>query len=418
MKISYRQIILVLFLVFIPTVPPAIASSLLVVAFLILFSPVREEKLKVFLDTWPLIALTVIGLIVGPFLFFENGSIYFYLRDVFYFLMPVLGICFGYLWALRVGDSIEVLKAAVLSALIASIFNYGEFIFGLRFLSGDLLGTRYEYQLNSGMALIGFAIMHFCSASGLHLFERMTSSFFRWSFFVLVILSLSRTNIGAMLIIFLLPTLSKIFSARIQLLALVPTILLVIFAGSLLAVAVPENVSTNFFEKVLNSGSEVVVQEYEGAVNINQYWRSYEAFLGLEKYFDAGLAGLMFGQGFGSYASASHVFETKFQYIPIFHIGFITILLKAGIVGIFLFFAFLGRIIRPGFPSGSSPEDRFHALLSIGLVWVIVIHTYAVHGLYTPKINVLLLFLVGCIFSFKRKANTTEQDQVGALRGR
>ena len=409
LTISHRSLFIVFLLVAIPIIPPAIASSIIFITFMILAFPLKNEKMRIYFEIWPLIALVFIGAIAGLFLFFESGSIYFYFRDIFYFLMPVLSISVGYYFAKSSTKKNEVIRIIVLGAFISSILNYAELLFGFNFFTNDFMEVRYKYQLNSGMALIGFSILYFSGASKFFLFGKKTRLALLIFFLVLIIVSVSRTNLGALFIIIMLPIVLPRISAKSQLFVLAPIILVVIFAGTLLSVAIPESTATNFTEKVLNSGNEVVVQEYEGAVNINQYWRSFEAFLGLQEYLDAGYFGLLFGQGFGSYASASHIFEGKFQYIPIFHNGFITILLKTGIVGILLFFMFLKRVVgKPLDPIGM-PEVRFHSLLSIGMMWVLAINTYAIHGLYTPKINILFLFVVG--FIFQKKQATRDNPQ-------
>ncbi|MDB4069207.1 hypothetical protein N9514_04165, partial [Pseudomonadales bacterium] len=292
----------------------------------------------------------------------------------------------------------ELLRFIVLGAFISSIFNYAEFLFGFDFFASNFMDGRYEYQLNSGMALIGFSILYFSGVSKFFLFGKITRLTLLTFFLGLIVVSVSRTNLGALIIILMLPIVLPRISAKTQLFGLVPIISVAIFAGSLLGIAMPESAASDFTEKVLNSGNELAVREYEGAANINHYWRSFEAFLGLREYLDAGYLGLLFGQGFGSYASASHIFDTKFEYIPIFHNGFITILLKTGILGLFLFFVFLRRIINVPAGQRKTQEVEFHSLLSIGMVWILVVNTYAIHGLYTPKINILFLFVLGYIF--------------------
>ena len=398
LTISHRNLFILFLLVVIPILPPGISSIIIFVTFMILAFPLKNEKMHIYFEIWPLIALVFIGAISGLSLFFENGSIYFYFRDIFYFLIPVLSLSIGYYLAKRSTNKNQLFRIIVLGAFLASITNYAEFLFGFNPIANDFMESRYEYQLNSGMALIGFSILYFSGVAKYSFFKKGTRLGLMAFFSVLIIISLSRANIGALLIILILPGVLRFIPGRSQLYMLGPIILLVVFAGAVLSVAVPDSVATNFGEKVLNSGSEMVVRDYEGAANINQYWRSYEAFLGLQEYLDTGYFGMLFGQGFGSYASASHIFESKFQYIVIFHNGFITILLKTGVIGVFLFFLFLNRIIGKKLDPTGPPEERFYSQLSVGLMWILVINTYVIHGLYTPNVNTLLLVLLGCIF--------------------
>ena len=109
--------------------------------------------------------------------------------------------------------------------------------------------------------------------------------------FFLIMISFSRTNILITLVIIIYPYISKLINFKTQLFLVSVLIIIPVFFGSFLNVAIPEEGASNFLSKVLNSYSEIIVRDYRDsdalapdANLINLYWRSQEAFLGLAKY--------------------------------------------------------------------------------------------------------------------------------------
>ena len=179
-----------------------------------------------------------------------------------------------------------------------------------------------------------------------------------------------------------------------------------VFFGSFLNVAIPEEGASNFISKVLNSYGEIIVRDYRetdlispDANLINLYWRSQEAFLGLAKYLEGSRLELVFGQGLGSFASAVGIFENKFQVIPFFHNGFITILLKSGPVGILLFFQFLYLFVKNAlsYVAVRKDEEDFIKIIAPSIVFITILKTFFIMGFYTPESPVLLLTLIGMV---------------------
>ena len=163
--------------------------------------------------------------------------------------------------------------------------------------------------------------------------------------------------------------------------------------------------ATNFLEKVSNSASEILVRNYDTAQDINIYWRAQEAFLGLSKYLEGNNFQLIFGQGFGSYASASGIFNDKLQVIPFFHNGFITILLKSGVVGLLMFFAFLFSLVKLSFNSLKTDNKKssyYYMLIIQGVVIILIFQTLFVMGIYTPDVSIMLMVLIGAIIKEKK----------------
>jgi len=396
--------ILIVELTIVPLVPFLI-KILLICIFLLILLPLRPRVSYFFINSIkPLIYILVIAIFLGIQGFFSNP--YSFLRDGYYFFQPILLIFLGYV-AMSRGLSFKfLLRLVVLSSIFLTFFFYIDFILSLFLGRGLSLDSRYEYGLNSDFAIIGLLVTYSAYYSGLRLFSPMTQKLILITLLALILISFSRTNILISLVIFLYPFVSKIINFKTQLSLVFILIIVPVFFGSFLNIAIPEEGASNFISKVLNSYGEIIVRDYRetdaiapDANLINLYWRSQEAFLGLAKYLEGSRLELVFGQGLGSFASAVGIFENKFQVIPFFHNGFITILLKSGPVGILLFFQFLYLFVKNAlsYVAVRKDEEDFIKIIAPSIVFITILKTFFIMGFYTPESPVLLLTLIGMV---------------------
>ena len=396
--------ILIIELTIVPLVPFFIKILLICVFLLILLALSPKVSLFFINSIKPLMYILLIAIFLGIQGFFSNP--YGFLRDGYYFFQPILLIFLGYAAMSRGLSFIFLLRLVVFSSMFLTFFFYIDFILSLFLGQGLSLDSRYEYGLNSDFAIIGLLVTYSSYYSSLRLFSPMTQKLILITLFTLTLISFSRTNILISLVIFLYPFVSKIINFKTQLSLVFILIIVPVFFGSFLNIAIPEEGASNFISKVLNSYSEIIVRDYRetdaiapDANLINLYWRSQEAFLGLAKYLEGSRLELVFGQGLGSFASAVGIFENKFQVIPFFHNGFITILLKSGPVGILLFFQFLYLFVKNAlsYVAVRKDEEEFVKIIAPSIVFITILKTFFIMGFYTPESPVLLLTLIGMV---------------------
>ncbi len=405
--IPIRDIItlfLIIELTLVPLVPFLI--KILLITTILLFLLFLNPKVSLYFlnSIKPLIYILIVSILMGFQSFLTEP--YNFIRDGYYFFQPILLIFLGYS-ALSRGISFNfLLRLMVFSSIFLTFYFYIDFILSLFLGQGLSFESRYVFGLNSDFAIIGFLITYASFHANLKLFHPLSMISILTILFVLIVISFSRTNILITLVIIIYPYISKLINFKTQLFLVSFLIIIPVFFGSFLNVAIPEEGASDFLSKVLNSYSEVIVRDYResdalapDANLINLYWRSQEAFLGLAKYLEGQSLELIFGQGLGSYASAEGIFENKFQQIPFFHNGFITILLKSGPLGILLFFQFLYLFVRNTLSSGmsSKSEDNFIKIIAPSIVFITILKTFFIMGFYTPESPVLLLTLIGVV---------------------
>jgi len=405
---AYWFIFFALQLLIVPLVPYRIKFLILSLSMFWILLSMKVIKKYIFNFIWPLLAILCIGAISGLENFIKDP--YLYSRGFYYFLQPLLLIFIGFM---AVGKSSGlgfkmILRLIIYSALALTILSYANFLIDLIFGLNFSLETRYEYGLNSDFAVLGIMLVYISRFTNYRIFKKTTEISLTIIFFVFILISLSRTNILIMLLILAYPYMARMISFNKQLFIVTAIIFSLVFLGSLFQIALPENYADNFSSKIMNSYAEVLVRDnvanddmdYNDYASVNLYWRSQEAFLGLSLFLEGSFTQLFFGQGYGTYADGSIYFDDKFQQIPIFHNGFITIVLKSGFIGILLyiyFFFLFAKLSTTINRYNNWSEFLFIKLAIPCLIYMSLFKTFFIMGFYTPQAPVLLLVLFGVL---------------------
>ena len=112
----------------------------------------------------------------------------------------------------------------------------------------------------------------------------------------------------------------------------------------------------------------------------------------------------MFGQGFGAqvdigfFQNLSGQRGNEVRFIPIFHNGYIYLLIKTGIVGVLVYLALLAWLYRVGRRTASGPPDDPKTLQGRalqGCALALLVSTWIVSGAFNKFGLVGLLLMVG-----------------------
>lgn len=281
----------------------------------------------------------------------------------------------------------------VLSWIGLSTFCYSFLLFIPFLFGGGLLGysymSRYDFNLESNYALIGLLSV----LVNINYYKRIKFNNYRililfFVFFILI--SASRINILSLICIGVLYYYKKFLPSWIPLFIILFGIICFVFLyrGSDSAFNDSE---LSFFGKLSNSYSEISINPQEGA-NINFLWRSHEAYLGLNDYLNSSFIDHLIGKGFGSFVDGSAIFDNKYQQIPFFHNGFITLLFKTGLIGIVSFLIFFIVTLRSYKLKGENDKlnKKFY---SYSIVLLLFFSTLTIMGFYTTEFNSFLIIL-------------------------
>lgn len=340
--------------------------------------------------------ILLIGLISTATLSPYSFSTWNFGKDIYFFLAPIMMLMLG-LTIIKDSSGYElVLKTSVITLTIISIIQFSDFLLTGKIFNASL-ETRYEYGMESTAATLALLLIISLRPSIKLLFgsaQLLTAVILN---LLMIAVSMSRVNIAIAFI-----ALTFLFSHTRILRATVLIAVSFLVAAPLFQI--PLNVAggsaidaSSFFNKILNSLQEIRISDYSELSEINENWRGYEAFLGVNEVLSVGGWANFIGLGFGSFAAGP--FEGKLEQIPFFHNGFITIFLKSGILGIAVFSFFVKKLYtssRVAFLHGrsiSDPRIVSAGLLIILLTTSILLRTLSTHGIYYSRTTLELFFI-------------------------
>jgi hypothetical protein len=394
--ISIKKIELFLFILFVIgayVLPYEVVFIIVVFSTLIhiVFKGLKYTELKTLL-------LPFLLILIGLFYPFKN-PLELVIKDIFYFFFPLFVFYFGYLFAYYftiLSFFRLIIKLSVLLSLL--------YLLGYNFF--NTYESVYEERDENGVAsyIVIFAL--FIKTKG---FDRINKSkrvdiltILLFSF--VSIISLSRTFILVFIILLIFGTgfikFNKYFIYKFIFMLVVSCI------SIYLLVNIDNKDRDTFVGKIATSFSEIAISEYSSKEDINNNWRGFEAFIGIAQYAKGSTLELIFGQGFGKSAPLGfemRLDENLITEIPKFHNGFITILLKTGIIGCLVYLTFFIRLIFLNLKVSKRGEPYYilSSQLIAGISAVILFATLIISGWLNKGTFLIFIFSLGFFINSK-----------------
>jgi len=325
-------------------------------------------------------------------------------KDIFYFIQAPIYITLGILLYEEIKDYKKILKITVLSSLAVTLYISIDLILIPDIISSFGFRSRYEYTLSNSATLITFFILFYSRKFKFKLFNGKIELLIITLSLLSVLISFSRITYVTFLLMLLIPYIGKSQIILKGYLALVIAICFLIFGGLLMEEKTQGGgeQGPDFQSKIMHSLDEIMVRNYDNIVEITNNWRGYEANLGLQKYYKSSPIELFFGQGYGAVVQTPYwVFgdaKNGLGVLPMFHNGYITILLKVGLFGLFLFFMWLYILLNAGariVKIANTPQQKIMGTFLQAGVFTIIFQTLVIHGIFQTVAPMMLLFLIG-----------------------
>jgi O-antigen ligase len=395
-----------LILIVLPGIAPVriISVVILITLFFLIFNPLGNKTNLGFLPfIGPLLFLPVIGL-HGIFQY----NIYESLKDLWYLTNPILVFLIGYLLMVYIRDLATLMKIILLASVFISLYHISFFVINPELIYKNHIEIRSS-SAGRGyvISIIGLAILLSFSKQIFNESRIYKQPIFLFCFFSLsfsVFLSFSRTlYLG---IIILLPIFFGVLDKegkvrKIFILLSGVMILLLVLTNSGMNVVIDRN-HNNFFSKFYRSINEVLISDYSSEEDINRYWRGYESYKGIVAYLSGNVFELLAGRGIGFLTNIGiyiKLGDKYFHSIPVFHNGYVYLLVKTGVIGCGLYLLFLYRIFRFGYTMNK--QEAFinvAAKIIIGLSIILFVTTFFIAGLFNKvSITPVTLILGSCL---------------------
>jgi hypothetical protein len=357
----------------------------------------------VLLQIKSLFFIICVGLVSSIFHIIDVNK-YFMARDFLYFIQAPIFILIGIYSYLFVKDIKIILRVALITSFILTVNNLSSLVTNPALIFEVGLKTRYEYNFSNETAQLSFIIMLFSRIFRYKIFNKYFEILIITISLFSILISFSRTYYALLLIAYLIPYANN----KIIMLCYWMSISMILFilCGSFIFdISAGGEQGFTFESKILHSFDELIVHDYADASEINHNWRGYEAYLGLSKFSQGNAGEILLGQGFGAIVKTPFwLFQgEKLETIPIFHNGYLTIILKSGLIGLLLFFNFLYTILKKAVKfsiTAISIEQKCLAVLLQAIVFIILFQTLVVHGIFKTTVPIMLLILTGALIQY------------------
>jgi hypothetical protein len=403
--------LLILFLILVLSETPfwkyTIPTALPLLAMLLFF--VKEATKEFYSFLAPLALLLLIPMITS-LLNLDLDSNYFILRDGYYFIQPLLFILIGSLIYFKIDDLQQLLKTFLIASFVVTIFKMSHLLMNPHlFLSLDI-GSRGERYYNR-TAILSVAIIVYGKVSDTRILKTSYENIILIFSIITVIISFTRSIYLALFFILFLLFIKNIKAIKLFFYTNIFFVLIILFSSSAF---LSQNINiiqtsndSSLLGKSLNSLNEVLIRSYNSNAEILTNWRGYEAFLGLQKYNDGNILQLVFGQGLGAVVDnpIKEMSDTAMKTIPIFHNGYVTILLKTGIIGLFIYIFWIYKILKLSTEDTVSKKDKFLCLMLRSYAFILVAFTFVVQGIYVNTSMAFMLILLGVLLQAKIALN-------------
>lgn len=348
------------------------------------------------------IVILLIAIVVG---LLYNHAIYFVIRDITYLLKPITGLLIGYqLYNSKIKNPFRFIVYAGLAIAIyhLCLVFYGIVLEGAK----NVREIRHYGGYFNDFEVYTLIILLFSDKFGLEFARKK-----KFIFITILALSsffyLARTNFIQFIILFLaMKELLVLNLKTVKYLGLI----FVILVSSYLAIVSYNPIRNGkgvdeFLYKIKNIPSEAFSTKInrDDWKDFHDNYRSYENIRTVEQL--TYNKSLFFGEGTGSKVDLKQkVFlgDMKMRYISILHNGYMTILLKSGLVGLmFLFYSIIFFFKKSNYKQ--EIEKNIH-LLFVGTGVFLIISNWVFLGFYNLLDSKTLL--IGFLFAYKNQLKT------------
>jgi len=338
--------------------------------------------------------LIILGLINS----YRNSG-YLVIKDVGYFINPIITMGFGFAFAYYVGIK-QFLRLVFFISLILGFAYLVTFNFSNQFASVQAMKDVNGQA--SYFVIFGLFILLFYKR--ILQFKKYSSPILILSFMVLLIVSFitkSRTFIAIFILLILFArgnfSLGKYFILKLVSLILVLSVIII----SILSINT--NDSSGFIGKFGNTFQEITPSDYNSMSEINNDWRGYETYRGLMQIEKGNLFNWIVGQGFGQTAPLGITITlggTAFNAIPKFHNGYITLLLKTGVFGVLVYVVFLLKIFFNNIKRDTKDNKVVNGFL-VAIPLILIFTTFIIGGWLNPSSMFPFIFSLGYFLNLK-----------------
>ena len=340
--------------------------------------------------------------------FFFNYKLYFVIRDITYLLKPIFGLLLGYqLFYDKIKSPFQFIAYAGVAIASYHLFLvvWGIVIEGAR----NVREIRDEAGFFNDFEVYTLIILLFHNQFQLNFTKKKTLIFISIlalsSFFYL-----ARTNFIQFIILFIAMKNGLVLNKKS--LIILSSSLIICILGYIAVYNHNPKRNGNGIDEFLYKIKNAPIEAFSTKINRGDWkdfhdnYRSYENIRTIEQISRNG--SLLFGEGIGSQVDLKqkvYLGDMELRNISILHNGYMTVLLKSGILGLLLLFGSIFFFFK-NFKSYSELDSKIN-LIFIGTGIFLVFSNWVFMGFYNPVDTKSLL--IGFLFAYKNHIQKTNK---------
>ncbi|MQP25002.1 hypothetical protein GFJ94_07990 [Flavobacterium sp. LMO8] len=367
----------------------------------VVYSSKTTISLRFFKTILPLLLLFLIGFL-GFFLDFYPLSAT--IKDITYFLKPIIALVLSYVLIKKQNDLFLFLKIIVYVAVFTAFIHlFGIFVLG-DFRSNSIHELRGDFGLDNFIEIFALYILLFSK----RFLGKSIIKDRRW-YYVLVIIFLlsiylyfSRTMLVTFFLIgFSMFGYAKITTGTLKFIGFVFLLIGLLYAY-LFSVKIDRNAKgvEAFLYKIKIAPEEIFETKIdrENHKELWDHWRGYEAkraFSLMKKK----PSSYIFGTGYGSLINLKFkapVGEKDMKFISRIHNGYVYVLYKTGFIGLILYLLFLLNLYLKIYTKKTSEETYFVDRIIVSISIFYFFSSLIITGIYIP-IDAVVFILGGLL---------------------
>jgi len=355
-----------------------------------------------------LIGILLVGCI-GTLLY--KYKLYNTVKDIAHFVKPITGILIGYFFYRRINDFRLFVKTVVIAGVISAIIHFIIIALFVDLGAGTVESIR-KYTRDNFLEL--FSLFFIACYAKFQQDRLFTKTYMLYAVIILLTLSSILYFSRTMIVVAIFMVLSMFGYTRITSRTIKIIAVLVVAVGLLYSYLYSANIRRGrpgiegFLYKVKMAPEEMFKTKIDRTNHkkLWDHWRGYEAGRAIA-LMNEHPSSYIFGTGHGSLVNLKFFApltgdDKGIRYISELHNGYMYILYKTGIIGIFLYLLLLGKWYMRIYRDQSFANI---AISAIGIIFLVT--TLTITGIYNNR-DIIIFILGGLIYFSEKLIRDTE----------
>jgi hypothetical protein len=360
-----------------------------------------------------LLSILLLIICIGVFTaIFNKPNAYNFIRDLLYFIKPVMLILLGYFISRLINDWKIIFKALIYLGVGYALYHILHTLFFTDFSTATVSKIRAVNGLSNIIEIFAIALIVLGNKFPKYnvFLKKRTKHIVLFLLITSFILYFSRTMfVGLVFLILGVLNYLKLNKKGIKYLVL----LLVVFIGLysyLYSVKIDRDGGAleSFLYKIKIAPSEIFSPRFNfnNHAELWDHWRAYEAYCAINGLNEDPI-NYIGGKGIGAQIDLKFLApissEGNTRYIPILHNGYVFILYKTGIIGLLLYLFFLFSLYFQAYKKTKKLENKIYGNLVSATSLYLMFSSLIITGLYNQQEETVMI--LGMFLYLKSNSN-------------